>query len=258
VLLAAVMSKMGGYGMLRVLLPFFPEAAATAAPWVGVLAVIGVLVGAFGALSHTSGDLKRLVAYTSINHMGYVALAVAALAALPAGDTQSRAITMNGAVMQMVAHGLSTAALFVLAGSVYDRTGTYQLAALGGLRRSMPILAGVMGIAVFANLGLPGLAGFVGEFLILRGVWAAMPWLALVATVGLVVTALALLRMFGRIFHGPPAVRATAPDLTPFERDFVAVAPLLALLLALGIYPAPLLDLTNAVVSVLARTVSGS
>jgi NADH-quinone oxidoreductase subunit M len=257
VLLAAVMSKMGGYGMLRILLPLFPDAARAAAPVIGALALVGVLVGALGALSNTTGDLKRMVAYTSINHMGYVGLAVAAIAALPASDVTSRAIALNGALMQMVAHGLSTGALFLLAGTLHDRTGTNHLAALGGLRRSMPTLAGAMGVAVFANLGLPGLAGFVGEFLILRGVWAALPWLALVATLGLVLTALALLRMYGQIFHGPAGARS-AQDIAPLGRDMLAAAPLLIALIVLGLYPAPILDLTNAAVALLARAAIGS
>jgi NADH-quinone oxidoreductase subunit M len=248
ILLAAVMSKMGAYGMFRLLVPLFPEAAAYFAPAVGGLALAGVIAGAFGALSQTSGDLKRLIAYTSINHMGYVGLAVAALAALaPTLDRTSQAIVLNGATMQMVAHGLSTGALFLLAGALAERTGTDRLDSFGGLRKTMPTLAGAMGVAMFANLGLPGLAGFVGEFLIMRGVWAAQPTLALLATIGLVVTALALLRMYNAIFHGPLAAAAPQRDLPLFGREMLAALPLLALLLILGIYPAPLLDLSNRV-----------
>lgn len=252
ILLAAVMSKMGGYAMLRILLPLFPDAARLAAPLIGALALIGVLVGAFGALNQASGggDLKRLIAYTSINHMGYVGLAVAAIAMLAPTDPGSRAIAVNGAVMQMVAHGLSTGALFLLAGVLYERTGTYQIRALGGLQKSMPTLAGVMGIATFANLGLPGLAGFVGEFFIIRGVWATLPLYALLATIGLVVTALALLQMFGQIFHGPPAAERQAADLPVMSREFLAVIPLLLALLALGLWPAIIMDLSNQAVRI--------
>ncbi len=252
VLLAAVMSKMGAYGMLRILLPLFPEAAAYSAPAIGILALFGVLAGAFGAYGVVATDVKRLIAYTSINHMGYVGLAIAALAGLPASDTISRAIALNGAVMQMVAHGLSTAALFILAEAVYTRTGTYRLSSMGGLRSTLPILSGAMMVAVFANLGLPGLAGFIGEFMIMRAVWASMPWIALIATIGLVITALALLQMYGRIFNGPPTVQQSSDDLSASSFEGWAIVPLLALLLVLGIYPAPILDLTNAAVAILA------
>lgn len=252
VLLAAVMSKMGAYGMLRILLPLFPEAASYSALGVGILALIGVLAGAFGAYGVVATDMKRLIAYTSINHMGYVGLAVAALAGLPSSDSMSRAIGMNGAVMQMVAHGLSTAALFVIADVIYNRTGTYRLASMGGLRNDMPRLSAYTMVAVFANLGLPGLAGFIGEFMIMRAVWSSMPWIAIFATLGLVVTALALLQMYGRIFHGSTISPQNTQDLALQSAESWALIPLLAVLLFLGIYPAPILDLTNAVAAILA------
>jgi NADH-quinone oxidoreductase subunit M len=252
ILLAAVMSKMGAYGMLRIMLPLVPEASQYFGPAIGALALIGIVAGAFGALANTRGDIKRLIAYTSINHMGYVGLAIAAAATAGAASAESRAIAINGALFQMVAHGLSTAALFLLAGALFARTGTYELGAMGGLRRHMPLLAGVMGVATFANLGLPGLAGFVGEFFILRGAWATLPLFALLATVGLVVTALALLRMFGQVFHGPARVGDAPSDLRVASAEFLAVAPLIGLLLALGLYPAPLLDLSNWAATALA------
>ncbi len=247
ILLSAVMSKMGAYGMLRIMLPMFPDAAQYFAPVLGALALIGIVTGAFGALSYVSGDIKRLIGYTSINHMGYVMLAIAAVAATgPTGVSQdSRAIALNGAIVQMVAHGLSTGALFLLAGVLFARTNSYNLSDFGGLRRIAPTFAGVMGVAMFANLGLPGLAGFVGEFFIFRGAWATLPLFTLLATVGLIVTALALLRMFQRIFLGPLNPRWQGIcDLNVLE--FWTAAPLLALLLLLGIYPAPLMNLANA------------
>lgn len=262
ILLSAVMSKMGAYGMLRIMLPLVPDAAQFFAPVIGALALIGIVAGAFGALSYTGGDVKRLIGYTSINHMGYVALAIAAAATLNIGaDAQSRAIAINGVEMQMVAHGLSTGALFLLAGMLYLRTGTYNLRAWGGLRRVMPTFAGVMGVAMFANLGLPGLAGFVGEFFIFRGIWASLPFFALLATIGLVVTALALLQMYGRIFNGPLNERWRGlPDMRIMSREFLAVAPLLIALLILGVYPAPIMDLANktatALVNVFTRALS--
>jgi NADH-quinone oxidoreductase subunit M len=268
-LLAGVMSKMGAYGMLRIMLPFVPDAAQYFAPVVGALALLGIVAGAFGALSYVKGDIKRLIGYTSINHMGYVALGIAAVAA--AGDTigfapdvpiDSRAIAVNGVLMQMVAHGLSTGALFLLAGMLYQRTGSYNLSDFGGLRTIMPTFAGVMGVAMFANLGLPGLAGFVGEFFIFRGAWTTLPLFTLLATIGLVVTALALLLMFQHIFLGPLNPRWSAkagnqqpPDLRPAE--FWTAAPLLALLLLLGVYPAPILNLSNTTATYLVNVFTG-
>jgi NADH-quinone oxidoreductase subunit M len=247
ILLSAVMSKMGAYGMLRIMLPLVPEAAQFFGPVIGALALIGIVAGAFGALSYTGGDVKRLIGYTSINHMGYVALAIAAAATLnSAANVQSRAIAINGAEMQMVAHGLSTGALFLLVGYLYQRTGTYNLREWGGLRKIMPMFAGVMGVAMFANLGLPGLAGFVGEFFIFRGTWASLPFFTLLATIGLVVSALALLQMYSRIFNGPLNRRwSDLADMRVASGEFLAAAPLLVALLILGVYPAPIMDLAN-------------
>ncbi len=260
ILLSAVMSKMGAYGMLRIMLPIVPDAAQFFGPVIGALALIGIVAGAFGALSYTGGDIKRLIGYTSINHMGYVALAIAAAATLnDASNAQSRALAITGAEMQMVAHGLSTGALFLLAGILYQRTGTYSLREWGGLRRVMPLFSGVMGVALFANLGLPGLAGFVGEFFIFRGTWASLPFFTLLATIGLVVSALALLQMYARIFNGPLNPRwdsghggTALQDMRVVSREFLAAAPLLILLLILGIYPAPIMDLANYAATALA------
>lgn len=255
ILLSAVMSKMGAYGMLRIMLPLVPDAAQFFGPVIGALALIGIVAGAFGALSYTGGDVKRLIGYTSINHMGYVALAIAAVATFGSGaSAQSRAIAINGAEMQMVAHGLSTGALFLLVGMLYERTGTYNLRQWGGLRRIMPTFAGVMGVAMFANLGLPGLAGFVGEFFIFRGVWPSLPFFALLATIGLVVTALALLQMYGRIFNGPLNTRwQDLRDMRLVSRESLAALPLLIVLLILGVYPAPIMDLANQAATALAN-----
>jgi NADH-quinone oxidoreductase subunit M len=253
ILLSAVMSKMGAYGMLRIMLPIVPDAAQLFGPVIGALALIGIVAGAFGALSYTGGDVKRLIGYTSINHMGYVALAIAAAATFSDGaNANSRAIAINGAEMQMVAHGLSTGALFLLVGLLYQRTGTYNLRDWGGLRKIMPTFAGVMGVAMFANLGLPALAGFVGEFFIFRGTWASLPFFTLLATIGLVVSALALLQMYARIFNGPLNERwRDLADMRVASVEFLAAAPLLIALFALGIYPAPIMDLVNTTASAL-------
>jgi NADH-quinone oxidoreductase subunit M len=258
ILLSAVMSKMGAYGLLRILLPFVPDAAQQFAPVVGAMALVGIIAGAFGALSHAKGDIKRLIGYTSINHMGYVMLAIAAAAALPGGASQdSRTTALSGALMQMVAHGLSTGGLFFLAGALYERTKSYDLSDLGGLRTIMPAFAGVMGTMMFANLGLPGLAGFVGEFFIFRGAWATLPFFTSLATIGLIVTALALLIMYQRIFLGPIDMHKwkhlKAQDIRPGTLEFWTTAPLIFLLLALGIYPLPVMNLTNALAAQLVQ-----
>ncbi len=245
ILLSAVMSKMGAYGMLRLLLPFTPDAAQYFAPVLAALAVVGVVAGAFGALSQVNGDIKRLIGYTSINHMGYVMLAIAGAAAAGEAGIDARASAINGALVQMVAHGLSTGALFYLAGVLYERTGRWELSGLGGLRASAPTFAGVMGIALFANLGLPGLAGFVGEFFIFRGAWATLPLFTALAVIGLVVTALALLLMFQRIFLGPAiGTPRTIADLR--SPEFWSIIPILSLSLLIGVYPGPLINLGNA------------
>ncbi|RMD78600.1 MAG: NADH-quinone oxidoreductase subunit M, partial [Chloroflexi bacterium] len=260
ILLSAVMSKMGAYGMLRLLLPFTPDAAQYFAPALAALAVVGVVAGAFGALGQVDGDVKRLIGYTSINHMGYVMLAIAGAAAAGEAGIDARTSAINGALVQMVAHGLSTGALFYLAGALHERTGRWELSGLGGFRASAPTFAGVMGIALFANLGLPGLAGFVGEFFIFRGAWATLPFFTALAVVGLVVTALALLLMFQRIFLGPAVgMPHTITDLRP--QEFWTMAPILALSLAIGVYPGPLMALGNAaaaqLVAIFTRVLAG-
>lgn len=251
ILLSAVMSKMGAYGMLRLMLPFAPEAAQRFAPIVGAMALVGIIAGAFGALAYAKDDIKRLIGYTSINHMGYVMLAIAAAAAMNGSVSHdSRTTAINGALMQMVAHGLSTGGLFFLTGALYKRTKSYKLSDFGGLRTIMPGFAGIMGIMMFANLGLPGLAGFVGEFFIFRGAWATLPLFTTLATIGLIVTALALLIMFQRIFLGPINKKKWGhlkdQDIRPNMLEFWATAPLIVMLLALGIYPLPIMNLTNA------------
>jgi NADH-quinone oxidoreductase subunit M len=253
-LLAGVVTKMGGYAMLRLMLPIFPEQMQGGAFILGFFAFMSIIVGAWVAYNIArvptrregkDNDVKLVISYLSINHMGYVMLAIAAAgAAAGLADVNSRAIAVNGAIVQMFAHGLSTAALFYLAGVLADRVGSYELTAFGGLRMVVPVLAGLMGVAMFANLGLPGLAGFVGEFFIFRGTWASLPFWTIFSMLGLVISALALLLMYQRIFSGPanPRLRAL-PDLS--LRDWGVLAPLLALLIVFGVYPLPLMSLAN-------------
>ena len=247
-LMAGVMSKMGAYGMLRLALPLLPDAARQAAPVIAVLGLASVVLGAYAGLAQW--DLKRLIAYTAINHMGLVTIGVAAAAAAGAGSLDSRASAIDGVQMTLVASGFSTAALFYLASRLIARTGTADLRQFGGLRQTMPVLAGALGVALFANLGLPGLADFVGEFLIFRGAWATLPLIAAVAVIGLIVLALLLLRIYQRIFNGPLDERwRGVTDLSRFE--MLTALPLLALLLVFGVYPALILDLANGTVTAL-------
>jgi NADH-quinone oxidoreductase subunit M len=266
-LIAGVLTKMGAFAMLRLMLPIFPTQMQQAAPVLGFFAFMSIIVGAWVAYNIArvperregkQNDLKRVISYLSINHMGYVMLAIAAAGALSqSGDLNSRAIAINGAVMQMFAHGLSTAALFFLAGTLAERTGTYELTAFGGLRMVIPVFAGLMGIAMFANLGLPGMAGFVGEFFIFRGTWATLPTLTIVSMIGLVISALALLLMYQRIFSGPVNERLRGlPDIT--AREWAVLVPLLALLIILGVYPLPLMSIANQTALAVVRYFAGA
>jgi NADH-quinone oxidoreductase subunit M len=253
-LLAGVLTKMGAFAMLRLMLPIFPEQMQRGAYVLGFFAFMSIIVGAWVAYDigrvatrreSKADDVKRLISYLSINHMGYVMLAIAAAGAgAAAGDLDSRAIAVNGAVVQMFAHGLSTSALFFLAGILAERTGTYDLSGFGGLRAIVPAMAGLMGVAMFANLGLPGMAGFVGEFFIFRGAWPTLTLWTILSIIGLVLSALALLLMFQRIFFGPINQRLRGmPDLN--WREWTVLAPLLILLIVLGVYPMPLMAIAN-------------
>ncbi len=264
-LIAGVLTKMGAYAMLRLMLPIFPEQMRQAAFVLGFFAFMSILVGAWVAYNigrvplrrdGKLNDVKRLISYLSINHMGYVMLAIAAAGA-ETGDLNTRAIAINGAVMQMFAHGLSTSALFFLAGGLAERTGSYALTSFGGLRMIVPVFAALMGIAMFANLGLPGLAGFVGEFFIFRGTWPALTLWTILSMLGLVISALALLLMFQRIFSGPVNERLRGmPDIS--LREWSVLLPLLALLIVFGIYPLPLMRIANETALAVVRYFSGA
>ena len=253
-LLTGVLSKMGVHGLLVVLLPIFPEVLPIMAPALKVLALATILAAAFAALAQT--DLKKILAYSSINHLGYCLLAVAAVAAGTANE-ESRVLALSGVVLQAFNHGIIASTLFCLTGLLEARAhGARGLHDFGGLRQSMPAMAGIMGVAVFASLGLPALGGFVGEFLIFRGVFGVDMLAALAAVPALFVTALFLLRMYRLVFHGPLAAdRAAMPDLGNGERAMLAVAVLMIILP--GVCPQvllhwlqgnPLLHLTSVVI----------
>lgn len=241
-LLTGVMSKMGVYGLVRVFLPVFQEPMRWAWPWLVGLAVWTVVASACAAAAQR--DLKRMLAYSSVNHLGYCLLGVFALAAVSpdAGGPLHRAAALNGVILQMFNHGLTAAVLFWCVGVLERRSGGLRgLDEFGGIRAVAPVFCGLMGITTFASLGLPGLNGFVGEFLIFRGVFGLVPWAALLALPGLLVTAVFLLLMMQRVFHGPLCERGQAwQDLNWPERLGLG-APVLAMLV-LGIWPEALLQ----------------
>ena len=248
--LTAVMSKMGVYGFLRILWPIFPRELQAAAPWLMVLALGGVLLGAWAAMRQT--DLKRMVAYSSVNHLSYCLLALFAVAhASGKSGAFSEAATaaLSGTLLQMFNHGLSAAALFFCVGVLEERSGNRRgVDDFGGVRTVAPLFAALTGVAMFSSLGLPGLNGFVGEFLIFRGVFGLAPWAAAIAALGLLATAIFLLTFWQRVFHGP-VVGATPgfKDLTLAEA--VPLLPATALMVILGVYPQLLAGLINPLVT---------
>ena len=239
-ILAGVLLKMGTYGMIRIPLQMLPGTFQRFANVVAAVAVASVVYGALVALAQT--NLKRLVAYTSINHMGYVVLGVAAAAA--AGEESARRLALTGATVEMVAHGLITGALFLLSGSVLARSGTYELGELGGLSARAPAFTAATAVAAFASLGLPGLAGFVAEFHIFTGALSVMPVLAGIGLLGIVLTAALFLRMLQQVLLGPLPERLEGwPDLRRTEVAVLAV--LLALVVLIGVAPGWLLDVID-------------
>jgi NADH-quinone oxidoreductase subunit M len=234
VILAAIMLKLGAYGFIRFALPLFPGAAHTFAPAIIVLSLIAIIYGAIVAL--VQPDLKKLVAYSSVSHMGFVTLGIFVF------NQQG----LQGAILQMVNHGLITGALFLLVGVIYERTHDRTIAKMGGLSTPMPAYAVAFGFFAFASAGLPGLSGFVGEFLSLVGAFLFSPWVAAVATVCMVLAAAYLLWMYQRLFFGEVSdflkgLGHHLTDMTPTE--ILTLAPLAALVVAFGIFPGLVLNL---------------
>jgi NADH-quinone oxidoreductase subunit M len=230
VLLAGVLLKLGTYGLLRFNLGLFPETSVDAVQIMGIVAVIGIIYGAVVAI--VQPDLKKLVAYSSVSHLGFIVLGTFALTS---GGLQ-------GAVIQNVNHGLTTGALFLLVGMIYERRHTKLISDFGGLQKVMPLFAGFFLFMVFASIGLPGLNGFVGEFLVLIGSYATLPVLAVIGAVGVVLAAIYLLWAYERVFTGVPDKEdnLTLKDLS--VREISLLAPLAVLVVVLGLYPAILLD----------------
>ncbi|NUP80054.1 MAG: NADH-quinone oxidoreductase subunit M [Nonomuraea sp.] len=237
-ILAGVLLKMGTYGLARIAVPLLPGPWRSYAWLVIVIGLVSVLYGALVALAQE--NLKRLIAYTSVNHMGYVVLALGA--AGPAGRTEARELAVSGAVTQMVSHGLVTGALFLVTGVLWDRAGAYDLGRYGGLAARAPMLTGLTAVAAFASLGLPGLSGFIAEFQIFTGVIGSGAVLAgALSVVGILITAALFLRVLHRVFLGAPGeLTPQVTDVRP--RELAAIAPLLVLSLLIGLYPRPLLD----------------
>jgi NADH-quinone oxidoreductase subunit M len=210
-----------------------------------VVGVVSVLYGALVALAQT--DVKRMIAYTSVNHMGYVVLGVGAAGIVTGSDEQARQLATTGAVTQMVAHGLITGALFLLTGVLHDRGRTYDMAAYSGLAARMPRFAGVFAVAAFASLGLPGFAGFIAEFQIFTGALASAPVATALAVGGILVTAALFLRALQRVFLGPERLPDAPGTPRPFAdlhaSETAAIVPLLVLATVIGVLPRFLLDM---------------
>lgn len=250
VILAAVLLKMGAYGFLRFNLSLFPAASVQAAPVIAILAIIGILYGA--AVAYAQKDVKKLVAYSSVAHLGFVMLGIFAL----------NQEGVAGGILQMVNHGLSTGALFLLVGMIYERRHTREMDQFGGLWKVMPVFAGISLVVTLSSVGLPGLNGFVGEFTILLGAFGSRvlgsPWYAGVATVGVIFAAVYLLKMFEKIFLGPVKLEEnrTLSDLS--ARELATVIPLVVVIFWIGIYPQPFFNLINPAVEQLLQLVQSA
>jgi NADH-quinone oxidoreductase subunit M len=235
VILAGVLLKMGAYGLLRVNLSLFPQAAVQLAPWMALLAVIGILYGA--VVSYAQRDMKKLVAYSSVSHLGFVVLGLFAL----------NPLGIEGSILQMVNHGLSTGALFLVVGMIYERRHTRDMDLLGGIWKPMPVYGALALVVVLSSIGLPALNGFVGEFTILLGAFGSpvlnSPWFAGAATLGVILAAVYLLHMFEKVFLGPITrpENAALRDIKP--REVITLLPLLVLIVWIGLYPRPFFDL---------------
>ena len=240
VILAGVLLKMGTYGLIRFCLPLFPQAAIAFAPYISALAVIGIIYGALVAM--VQKDMKKLVAYSSVSHLGFVVLGIFAM-------TQQ---SMQGAIIQMVNHGLSTGALFLLVGMVYERTHSREIADYGGIAKVVPLFSVAFMIASLSSIGLPGLNGFIGEFLILIGSFKSGVlnswWFTVFAASGVIFAAVYMLWMYQRVVFGEFHSSAKLEHLTDLNtREFVVLIPIFVFIVWIGVYPSTFLKLTDAV-----------
>jgi NADH-quinone oxidoreductase subunit M len=240
-ILAGVLLKLGAYGFLRLVLPLYPDESRY---YAGVLALLATLAIIFGALaSYGQDDFKRLVAYSSVNHMGFVVLGIAAAAY--ATGTDHAVIALNGAVLQMFNHGLSAAGMFFLVGVIYERTHTRDLRDYGGLFPLVPVYGGILIFTSMASLGLPGLNGFVSEFLVVRGTWPIFTLFTALSMIGLFFTGAYILKGLKQVLHGPLNEQWVGhlPEIN--TREILVMVPLLILMLWIGIWPAWILDVIN-------------
>lgn len=241
-ILAGVLLKMGTFGMIRIAFGMMPATFGRYAYVVAVLAVVGIVYGAFVALGQR--HIKRRIAYTSVTHMGYTVLGIAMAASLGDGHDDARRLALDGATLEMVAHGLITGALFLIVGSLWRRGESFEMDDYGGLAKRAPRLTAAMVVASFASLGLPGLAGFVAEFQIFAGAVAIEPWLAGIALIGVVVTAALFIQLLHKVFFGETSERsAKMGDLSSVET--ATLAALLGLTIWIGLAPAPLMNVID-------------
>jgi NADH-quinone oxidoreductase subunit M len=249
IILAGVLLKLGGYGFLRYAVPLLPDAAKTYAPIIVGLALVAILYGAL--VSMVQPDLKKLIAYSSVSHMGFVML----------GTFVFNAQGLQGAVFQMISHGVTTGALFLLVGVIYERTHDRLIAHMGGLNGKLPHYAALFGLFTFASIGLPGLSGFIGEFLVLLGTFRYNGLVAAVTTVVVIFSAVYMLWMFQRVFFTVPSdwMRRFWDGLRDLNAtEWVSVTPLVALVVLLGVFPGPVLHLTQAPVDRIIESVNGA
>lgn len=241
VILAGVLLKLGTYGLVRFNLPFFPNAAADFAPYIATLAVIGIIYGAW--VSYAQTDVKKLVAYSSVSHLGFVVLGIFAL----------NSVGVQGAILQMVNHGISTGGLFLVVGMLYERRHTKAINAFGGVWKVMPIFSGIALVISLSSMGLPGLNGFVGEFTILLGSASSNVlslWFTVLGTVGVILAAVYILFMFNKVFMGPVDKKENQELLdVSWDRNWTEIAaliPILVMVFVIGLYPKPFFELMDA------------
>jgi NADH-quinone oxidoreductase subunit M len=242
--LAGVLLKLGAYGFIRLVLPLYPEQSKAYAGWLALFAVLSIIFGAFASFGQK--DFKRLVAYSSVNHMGFVVLGIAAAA--HAIGTNDAAIAMDGAVLQMFNHGLSAAGMFFLVGVIYERIHTRNLDEMGGLFPLIPVFGGVLIFTSMASLGLPGLNGFVSEFMVIRGSWPIFTFYTTLAMIGLLFTGAYILKGIAKVLHGPINKHWIGHLSEINAREAFVIAPLMVLMLTIGVWPAWIVDVINRAV----------